>query len=48
MQAIKKPEDSLREYYVNNFYDLAEEVLIDIRGQYWEHRSMMSQQAEGS
>ena len=48
MQAIKKPDDSLREYYIKNFYDLAEDAFIDIRGQYWEHRFMMSQQAEGS
>ena len=34
MHTIMQPEDELREYFANNFYDLTENAFIDIRGQY--------------
>ena len=48
MHTIMQLNDELRIYYVNNFYDLIENAFIDIRGQYWEHRSMMNQEVAGS
>ena len=43
MQSIKEPDDSQREYFTKNLFEMAENAFIDVRGQYWENRSWLAQ-----